>query len=89
MSGDDIIIGKVSQSTPYETFDRGIDNHQSRQKPYRDQSIPLKHSEHGYIDQVMLTTTNTKSSNDELFVKVKMRTVKIPQIGDKFASRHG
>ena len=47
--------------------------------------MPLKHSEKGYIDQVVLT------SNEEMcrLVKVKMRTIKIPQIGDKFASRHG
>ncbi len=47
--------------------------------------MPLKHSEKGYIDQVILTTND----KDERFVKVKMRTVKVPQIGDKFASRHG
>ena len=54
-------------------------------KPYKDWSVPLKHSEKGYIDQVVLT------SNEEMsrLVKVKMRTIKIPQIGDKFASRHG
>lgn len=48
-------------------------------------SQPLRHSEKGYIDQVILTTND----KDERFVKVKMRTVKTPQIGDKFASRHG
>ena len=54
-------------------------------KEYKDWSVPLKHSEKGYIDQVVLT------SNEEMcrLVKVKMRTIKTPQIGDKFASRHG
>ena len=47
--------------------------------------MPLKHSEKGYIEQVILTT------NEEMcrLVKVKMRTVKIPQIGDMYANRHG
>ena len=54
-------------------------------KPYKDWSLPLRHSEKGYIDTVVLTT------NEELcrLVKVKMRMIKVPQIGDKFASRHG
>ena len=31
----------------------------------------------------------TTNEEDQRLVKVKMRTIKIPQIGDKFASRHG
>ena len=60
-----------------------MQNRQTKEK--KDWSIPLKHSEKGYIDQVVLTS----NEESKRLVKVKMRTVKIPQIGDKFASRHG
>lgn len=51
----------------------------------KDASEPLRHSEAGMIDQVMLT----EDESGYKFVKVKMRAIKTPQIGDKFASRHG
>lgn len=79
VSGDDIIIGKVIQADP----PRG--GEQQSKKIYKDCSIPLRHSEAGRVDQVMLSTNNDGNK----FVKVKIRSIRIPQIGDKFASRHG
>ena len=76
VSGDDIIMGKT---------DTIINTDKNSKKSKKDISVPLRTSESGIIDQVMLTT----DYDGYRMVKVKMRSIRIPQIGDKFASRHG
>jgi DNA-directed RNA polymerase II subunit RPB2 len=81
VSGDDIIIGKVAPIAP----DAEELGQRTKLHVKRDVSTPLRSTENGIIDQVLLTT-----NQDGLkFVKVRTRTTKVPQIGDKFASRHG
>lgn len=81
VNGDDIIIGKVAPIT-----DQSEDLGQRTQlHKKRDVSIPLKSTEQGVVDQVLLTT----NADGHKFVKIRVRSTRIPQIGDKFASRHG
>ena len=81
VSGDDIIIGKTAPMAP----DAEELGQRTKMHIKRDTSTPLRSTESGMIDQVLLTT-NVEGLK---FVKVRTRVTKVPQIGDKFASRHG
>ena len=81
VSGEDIIIGKTTPIPP----DAEELGQRTQYHTKRDASTPLRSTESGIVDQVLLTTNGDGAK----FVKVRMRTTKIPQIGDKFASRHG
>lgn len=79
--GEDIIIGKTAP-IPAESEELG---QKTSSHTRRDVSTPLKSTESGIVDQVLITT----GSDGHRFVKVRVRSTRIPQIGDKFASRHG
>ncbi len=77
----DVLVGKVSPLRffgPVESFMVEAENR-------RDTSETIRYGEEGMIDNVVLTET---ISGNKL-VKVMVRSERIPELGDKFASRHG
>ncbi len=78
---DDVIIGKVSPPR----FLSSMDEYNLASNTRRESSMSLKHGDQGVIDFVALT------ENDEgnRLIQVRIRDQRIPEIGDKFTSRHG
>lgn len=74
VSSDDIIIGKT---TPLMQ--------KNKDYGYRDSSIAPRSNENGFIDDNLIGINN----DGFRFCNTRLRKSKIPQIGDKFSSRHG
>lgn len=58
---------------------------QSPQVPYTAVPISYKGPEPSYIERVMVSA----NSEEDFLIKILLRQTRIPEIGDKFSSRHG
>lgn len=74
INDNDIIIGKT---TTIPSDEKGYNK--------KDTSTSLRHNEQGVVDKVMLTS----NEHGVCMTKTRVRSIRIPEMGDKFSSRHG
>jgi DNA-directed RNA polymerase II subunit RPB2 len=77
VNSNDIIIGKIM---PMKNTSKD-----RTKQVFKDNSTMLRNNETGYIDKIY---TNCNADGHR-FCKVRIRSDRIPTIGDKFSSRHG
>lgn len=82
VSGQDILIGKTVTLQPPPP---GVASTRPARIDRKDASVSMRPQETGVVDRVMLST----DKDGQRMTKVRVRSVRLPQVGDKFASRHG
>lgn len=81
VDADDVLIGKTSPPRFLEVMEEFGMSVRNR----RESSVVVRTGEGGIVDKVVLSET----LDGDKVVKVTLRDPRIPQVGDKFASRHG
>ncbi len=78
---DDVLIGKTSPPR----FLGELDDFSIAANKRRESSATVRHGETGIVDMVILT----ENEEGNRLVQLRLRHPRIPEVGDKFASRHG
>jgi DNA-directed RNA polymerase subunit B' len=77
----DVIIGKTSPPR----FLSSLDEYNLSAATRRESSVAIPHGEQGVVDFILIT----ENEEGNKLVQVRLRDERIPEIGDKFTSRHG
>lgn len=77
----DVVIGRTSPPR----FLSSLEEYNLSAATRRESSVSLKHGEKGVADFVVIT----ENEEGNKLVQVRLRDERIPEIGDKFSSRHG
>ncbi|MFT4868067.1 MAG: DNA-directed RNA polymerase subunit B [Candidatus Nanohaloarchaea archaeon] len=83
VESDDVLVGKTSP--PKFLGSGGGDEVKMGLADRRETSLTVRHGEEGKVDNIMVSETG---EGDKL-IKLKLRNYRIPELGDKFATRHG
>ncbi|MFH0832397.1 MAG: DNA-directed RNA polymerase subunit B [Candidatus Aenigmatarchaeota archaeon] len=81
INSGDVLIGKVSPLRFFGPVEGFMVEADSR----RETSETIRYGEEGIIDNIIITETISGNK----FIKVVVRSERMPELGDKFASRHG